>query len=166
MRLESLKALIIGIMVLWGGVHAVAQESESTGIVGDSKRSQVFKCEPGSIPPTSILEETRNKIGSILDPGYENRYPGLCRSWTKRYLAENGEDRYTIEVVKYVGDGWEALVKVKRNGEGVAYADVDMESKNLGSTDAHGRLRTELPDSFHILVETIDGELHLRGETG
>lgn len=164
MRRTTLGSVFAAMTMIFSLGLAAAQPANST-IVDNSKEYRTFECEPGDIPSTSMIEETQKDIKQVINPGYKDRYPSECRSWVKEYTVENegNEIHYEIELLKYVGEEWEAVLTVQRNGEGVAYTDVSMEKLDVGGTNAQGRLRTRLPENFHITVQTSDGDLYLKG---
>jgi len=168
MSRKTAKILLISVIMIMGVFQVTAQSIGDGSDISISKDSETFDCDPGDIPSTSIVDQTKKDITKIVDPGsYEERYPDKCRSWTKEYVIDEGEKKltYVLEVMKYSGDNWEAVVKVERNGEPVTYADVDLEDADTGATDYQGMMRTELPeDGFRIEVSTADGDLHLEGE--
>lgn len=161
---KLLQFLLMSVIVVFGATQVATQSlGEDVSI---SKDTDTFECSPKDVPSTSIIGETEKDIEKIIYRGsYNEKYPDKCRLWKKEYVMDDGEDkkRYVIEVMKYRGDRWAAVVKVERNGDGVAFADVDMEEKDPGATNPQGMVRTELPEDFRIEVSTSDGELQLEG---
>ncbi len=162
------KGLLFAGLAVMLGLPFAGAESVKIQVLNSSSSHQIVECEPGSIPETSIIDKTRKDIARVLDPGYRKRYPGECSVWTKNYVIDNGQETttYQLEIMKYLGDGWEALISVERDDKGVGYANVDMEKMDVGATNPHGHLKTRLPEgNFTVSVDTADGQLMLEGET-
>ncbi len=161
MRQKSV-ALVAGLIVAFT-FHATAAPADDSGEVVEP---EVFECDSDDVPDTSITEKFRNDVLSLLDPeGYDERYPDECKSWAEEYRVGSGESnsKYAVEVMKYAGDEWDAVIMVERNGGGVRYANVELDGESIGATDSQGMLKTELPEDFSITVNTSDGEFTLEG---
>lgn len=135
-------------------------------VINVSQTHEVVECKPGSVPETSIIDKTRNDLERFLNPeDYRQKYPEKCSLWKKRYVVEGDSTHtYDVEVIKYVGEDWKALISVQKDGEGVGYADVDIGEKDVGATNPDGRLKVRLPeDDFVLHVRTSDGTIRLDG---
>lgn len=157
--------LSIGLVILMAASLSAASPRER--VIDSSSSHRIIDCEPGSVPETSIIDKTENDIVRILDPdSYRQKYPGKCSIWTKTSTVEgNSHHTYQVEVMKYVGDDWDALITVKKDGEGLAYRGVDINGEDAGATDADGRLKVELPDDgrFNVSVEASGGNIEIEG---
>lgn len=155
--------LFVSLLTVIGAVQATAQPLDW----GDEPylEPETFECEPGEVPSTSIIDKSQSDIRNLLGVGTD-RYPDECKLWSEEFVTGEGdsERNYVIEVLKYAGEDWDAVLKVERNGNSVRYAGVDVDGSSVGATDGSGMMAMELPENFTVTVNTSDGELELHGK--
>lgn len=162
---QSKVVLFVSVLLLSIAMTGSVSAQSETRIVEGQTHENAFRCEPGSIPETSLLEEFREDVRRVVNPEYVQKYPDDCISWAKNTMVEaNGETHsYTVSVVKYQGENQPAMITVLRDGRGLGYVDMRVDGQNIGSTNSDGRVRAELSDEFELVVETSDVDLTLYG---
>ncbi len=163
---RKLIQVTLAFVVIAGTVSAQSQDAaenavHKVGIVSDHG-PQVFQCEPGSIPETSLLDKMESEVKKFFDVE-EQEEPDRCKYWSREYAVPQDENttEYRIGVVKYENRSEEALLVAERDGSGVSYADVLADGESVGATGADGMFELDLVNVSRVEVKTSDGKLGL-----